>query len=401
MNYTLRLFSSIKQGQGFVADITHIAEAWQRSTRLQGGYWQGSFQVKGNLSDLQDWFYNRLGYHVEERAGGQVSWEGMIYELTLTYAGMQRRRSLNDMFNTVRAQYSPYSSQYDKTPWTTSTQSIARYGRKENLLSLGSTNEASATAQCASALAENAWPWPRPVSYGSPSEATLDVRACGYVFAANWRYVSQVWGWQDQTLEGNISDWIQTIAQEDLSEFLIIGAWDTNTLQVLEYCETPIRCWDLFRDLTSLGDSSGNTWRLYVNTGRRLCYKQVDVVPRYYLRSGGIYNTAGGDVSLSPYTVRPGVMRDVVYPVGRAERGSALSDARDILVDEVSVDGSGQLSLRTIYASATDTLAAQISRQQRDRSVLDQYWQGAWERDLEKRRAEWVATHPIWEPFPY
>jgi len=94
MGYTLRLFTGVKQGLGYVTDISRAAQDWKRTIRLQGGFWQGSFRVEGTLAELQEWFFNRLGYHVEERSGGAVTWEGMIYELELTAHGVRRRRSL-------------------------------------------------------------------------------------------------------------------------------------------------------------------------------------------------------------------------------------------------------------------------------------------------------------------
>ena len=42
------------------------------------------------------------------------------------------------------------------------------------------------------------------------------------------------------------------------------------------------------------------------------------------------------------------MIRDQGYPVARAERGSMLDDARDILVDEVVVDFDGEVSLLQI-----------------------------------------------------
>ena len=78
-NYSLSLSQSKSQGFTFVEDLTHIARDWNRSIRWQGGYWMGSFKIEDDMDVLQEWFYNRLGYHVSERAAGAVTWEGMIY----------------------------------------------------------------------------------------------------------------------------------------------------------------------------------------------------------------------------------------------------------------------------------------------------------------------------------
>lgn len=59
--------------------------------------------------------------------------------------------------------------------------------------------------------------------------------------------------------------------------------------------------------------------------------------------------------------VRPAVVRDLDYPVARAERGSWLDDSRDLFVEEVEVDENGALSLRTAAAQHSDIRAAQYA----------------------------------------
>ena len=80
-DYSLLLYTSIKTGKNFVADITDLAQAWQRTTRLVGGYWLGSFDITEQPSVVQDIFYNHIGSHIEERSGGVATWEGMIYDM--------------------------------------------------------------------------------------------------------------------------------------------------------------------------------------------------------------------------------------------------------------------------------------------------------------------------------
>ena len=103
MNTTLRLFTSINQGQGFVSVLP--LPTWKRSTRLQGGFWQGSLSLRGNINDLIAPFYDWLGYHLNERTGSTTTWEGMIYELELAHGGSRRKRTLDLMYNAVKAAF--------------------------------------------------------------------------------------------------------------------------------------------------------------------------------------------------------------------------------------------------------------------------------------------------------
>jgi hypothetical protein len=406
MGYTLRLFTGVKQGLGYVTDISRAAQDWKRTIRLQGGFWQGSFRVEGTLAELQEWFFNRLGYHVEERSGGAVTWEGMIYELELTAHGVRRRRSLEQLRNHVRAAWQRYDGRQMLTDAASNSSSSARYGRKEERISVNG-NEATALQQRDVELSRAAWPYPQPVSAArGGGAATLDVQVCGYVFAANWRYVSgDYW---DGTQMVNVSDWLAEIAAADCTEFLMItpGLIRTNTVQVSRFIQgstnlsgATVRVWDFLQELTALGGAAGRPWRLWVDADRRLCYDQVDTTPRYYLRGGEYYTTAGGQTSSEPWAMRPAVVRDLQYPTGRDEPGSLLADTRDMLIEEVEVSANGQISLRTALFGEAEALAAQAEQEARERAWLADYWRRATEADRERRRREWEAQNPG-VPFP-
>lgn len=76
-DYNLLLYTPIITGKSFVDNITPIAEGWERSVKLQGGFWTGHFIVSGAIDLVRNWFYNYLNYHVEERSP-TITWEGYI-----------------------------------------------------------------------------------------------------------------------------------------------------------------------------------------------------------------------------------------------------------------------------------------------------------------------------------
>jgi len=362
--YGLRLFSSVLQGRAFVGDISDIAVNWRRSTRMQGGFWQGSFQVSAPVADLFQWFYDFLGYHLEEQMAGMISWEGMIYALELSYAGVRRRRTLEKLANAVVVRYTDASTDsVTATAYSTQDQSIARYGRREEGVTLGKATAAAAAAQRDSYLKENAWPWPRPVSASQTAaggKATLDVRVCGYAFTLNWKFVGA------SSAPGTTSDVSALISSilTDYSEFVTQFDIRSNTLQVRRTTALDKRAWDLLQGLTALGDASGNPWQLLVEAGRRAVYQPIDVLPRYYLLRGGLYTSVGEGLAAAPWLVRPAVVRDMQYPSSVSEPGSFLTDARDMLVEEVEVDGTGKLSFKTNIFSEAALLDAQGKEQQ-------------------------------------
>jgi hypothetical protein len=73
-----------------------------------------------------------------------------------------------------------------------------------------------------------------------------------------------------------------------------------------------------------------------------------------------LYSSAGENTAIIPWLVTPGVVRDLDYPVGRAEYSGWLTDCRDMLVDEVSVSAERGLSLRTLLFSEADLIDLQM-----------------------------------------
>lgn len=385
--YTLRLGNPVVTGGGFLDDITKVAKNWRRSTRWLGGYWQGSFSVEGKPTELQDWFFNRLGCHVEERSNGVVTWEGLIYEMELTLNGVKRRRSLDLMNNAVATEYVGYGGGQHTTPFETQTQSIARYGRKELVLSGPTGSSEPAVQMAVTELAANGWPWPRAVSVDVLGATRLSVSCVGYVYTANWRYVDDTQyddGWHDIT----VNEFVHEILDDYCLDLLVKGNIAPNTLNRKKLIAGKTRAWDFLEELAALGDASGNRYHLWVGPGRRIHYGPVDTTPRYIMRQGGLYNTAGATVGLNPYLITPAVVRDLSFPVARSEPGSFLDDARDIFVEEVEVGANGSLSLRTALYTDADMFEAQANAQENYNRAVDNWWAQAWTADAIKREQE-------------
>lgn len=446
--YSLRLFSSLLGDGAFITDLSKTALGWRRSIRLQGGYWQGMFTVLGKIDKLQQFFYEYLGYHVQEKVGGLVTWEGMVYEIDLEVNGVKRRRSLDLTSNHISATYINHLNDAVSTTTTAmDDQSIARYGRKEELLILDGFPLQAIEARRDTALAELAWPWSRAVGIRAPRIPVLNVSVCGYAFTMNWRYTTQdteldteqgnltygatdfqddaqdftdwetaapgdaeyiigvvndddtytwaylgdshapgnpdivdtytdqgltVAGWNGAgvggktpltyAVYGKISLWLNDIITNDC-EFVTVGRLATHVIPVgnsiypARTLSMPTRSWDLMLELAEMGNIAGDPWRLYVDTGRIAIYEQTNLTPRYYLRKGALYDTVGDKMAMSPWKIKPAVVRDLRYPVRRSEAGSPLlTDIRDIWIDEVEVSTARGLVLKTGLYSPLEQL---------------------------------------------
>lgn len=357
---SLRLYEPILYSTTFLEDISFDAIAtWRRSTRSMGGYWRGSFILTGDESKLAKFFYERLACHLVERWGGNVTWEGMIYEMDLTIGGTTRRRSLDTMANYISASYTDNKGEsYTDLGVAQNTNSQQWLGRREELLILDNANTfgigtLTVEARCNTYLKEHAWATARPVGV-MEGESQLVVTVCGYCFTANWRYET---AGDDSTDDAStyISDLITTDC-----EFLKSGRIASNVLQVVKGVNTPTRTFDVISDITELGDQSGNPWRFYVDNDQRANYQQISTTPEYYLRGGKVYASAGGAQEIAPWVVKPYVMRDMSYPVSKWNYSGWMADARDIYIDEVEV-GPGGLVLKTDLFEEGEILAAQAA----------------------------------------
>lgn len=350
----LRLFPPVLSNDtAIVMSLTTLAKDWHRSTRGNGGFWHGSFMLEGDLPFLQNFFYRYLGNDIQEKVGRWTTWAGMIYEIDLEAQGVKRRRSLDNMYNAVKT-----INDAGVAAWSTDTDSIARYGRREILIPTNGLEAATVVAQRDSVLKETAWPWARPIGFVDREVQRLRVTVCGYIFTANWRYVTAT---DDNT--GNVNTWISNIVATDC-EFLNEVSIDTNTLQIKRTLQMDERAWDVIGNLVALGDATPSPWQFQVGGGGTVYYRAIDIAPLYYLRQGGLYSRVGSRTQLNPWMVQPGVARDVAYPVRRGEPGNPwLQSAADIWIEEIEIGIDSELILKPgEMDSEAELLAAQAAQ---------------------------------------
>ena len=105
MTVSIGLLTPIPRGNAFVADVTRDFGGWRRSIADPGGFKAGTAQHTGSSRDRLDFFFNRLGYDVQEFSAGKLTWQGLVTEMTLTTAYGVWRRSLFSLFNWTKVIY--------------------------------------------------------------------------------------------------------------------------------------------------------------------------------------------------------------------------------------------------------------------------------------------------------
>lgn len=348
--YTLSCRKPPHVSEELVDQFTEYASRHRHSTRWQGGYWEASWSFiptdenRLTAGFLRDWFENRLMFRIEERSGGIISWQGVVWTMVLTLDGVREERSVGDVFNAVRVMFVDPTGTNDQTDYILNQRSIDRYGRRDLVLEKESANTAQAEALANTELIRSAEAWSKITGINPDWPNQLDVIAVGDVFLLNNRLT---------TAPGGV-DYDARITQllTDKSEFVTAGGIKANSLET-EDLQIPTGVWEVFHDLVKDGDGT-QPWRLWVDADSRLWYQPADNTPayEYHGRVKGLSDTEGNK---SPWLVKPGVVRNVTRQSTTPIPGSFLSDGRDSWVQEVEMaNGWSEPSLKPAGVAPED-----------------------------------------------
>lgn len=334
---TIHLYTSVLDGQRPVRVWSAARVRWRQTWTDGVGPETARMTIRDAPETLAALFYSALGYHIEAWLDGICVWEGLVYEMDLHAGAIARRRSLADMYNHIRCAYIDETNTSQMSAAASNADSIARYGRREDIVTLDGYNTSSADAYAATRLRQAAYPWPRPS--GQARGVRLDVQLAGYALTGNWRHVS---GGDGST--STASAWLAEILTAD-AEFMAGSDISANSLSVVKVPRPTRRAWGAVQEIASLGDASGNPWRVYWDTGRTVHYERVPTSPRYTIHGDALRRYPDG-ARVSPWLVRPAVVRDTAYMVRPAESGSWLDDPRDAYIHSVTVSHDGRMTLR-------------------------------------------------------
>lgn len=423
MTVRLSMYGPITMGTGFISGLP--ADGWRRSIRRDGGFWSGNFSIVGDFNSLASFFYNRMGAHIVEDFNGRPTWEGFIHSMDFTYKGVTRRRTYANMANAVKVKFTDMtgggvSSTLD---WITNDESIARHGRREEVVTLGELVLPEAEAAQQNILKRFAWPTARPIAVHGVEESRIDVTVVGYVVRCNWVFHKgtgnpstpasdlnedstphDVWRQLSNELIKNGSMVVSQnsdpgiIFNEDVDytidyanglyivpsttsipsngahrfidfnyeyltlqdattivksiiaaeyPFLTEGIIEQNDLLINQELATDQRSYDYLKHIIDLGDDAGDPWVFYVTEDRLAHYIKMPTEPTHFLSEGLLYSSVGLRDIITPYELRPGVIRDMDYFIEGSQPDSWLPDDRDMWIDEISVDENRRFNLTT------------------------------------------------------
>lgn len=315
------------------ANLTKMGASWRRTIGWQWGYLVGTFTLEDSEEKLAEYMHRWLGYHLQEKRS-QVTWEGIVVDLTLQ-SRIVRRRSLENVWNKVAASYITNDGP-QITAFVDDLASQTRFGIKEYIVSSNNMEQADAERGRDAFLAEHAWPVVERVGEGHEGAPVLEGIAIGYGLTTDWQITQHTF---TQDVDGNdIPEASGTLMGTFLAEAQYIAstsvAANANTI-LLDTDKRRLRT--AIEDVVEKGGSSAAYWQIYVGNGRKAVYRQIDFAPKYFLQGGEFRNSRNGPI-IDPYLVKPNIVRDLAYPRGADYLGSPYQDRRDFLLREVIVD---------------------------------------------------------------
>lgn len=321
------------------ANLTEMGAEWRRSTGVQWGFLVGTFTIEGSEEKLSDYMYQWLGHHIEERVG-RVTWEGIIVDLTLN-GQVVRRRSLENVYNKVRASYITNDGP-QLTDWAEDAGSQARFGIKEFIISGNNQEQTDAERLRDKFLAESAQPVVQRVRAGSQDKPTLDGIAIGYALTTDWQLTQHTFS---QDMDGNdIPEASGTLMSTLLAEAQYISSVSvvTNANTVLADVDKR-KLKTSIEDVVEKGGDSSTYYRMYMIAGRKAIYEPINFEPKYILYKGEI-RTRRNIPIIDPHLIVPAIVRDLSYPRGADYLDSPYFDRRDFLLDPAVVN-NGEFKL--------------------------------------------------------
>lgn len=358
MDYSLQIYYNPKlSSQVIENDIAPIAKNWRRSIRLLGGYWQGSFNLEGDYDKLSAWFNSYIGHRIVETIGSQVTWEGLIYEMTLDdtketpslrvtccgYAHTMNWRYLSvgddtsddlsdwmDLILSTDCEFVVYRNLMTNTLQVVKATEMKRraFDELSRLVAMGDSSGNMYRMKMTAdrrVLYNTVSKTPEYYCYGGLiRRASLDTM---YNYIAG-EYIDE----SDEVQELSASSNAGSIAVYGRKELRLV---ENNVPQdAMEKLQATVL------------QENAYPWGRVVS-----CSQDIE-----------FFDTAGMNRSIAPWFIEPAVVRDLKFPNYPAQSGSVFESASDFLVDEIEVavgrDGRPSLSLKTAATEESDMLEA-------------------------------------------
>lgn len=198
LGLSLQYFDPIVKGMTYLGTLGPTVTGYSHEIQARAGWYSAQVGMVGTLPDLEDWFENGLGRHIQilDQYANWV-WAGFVNQISLNVGSVTETIGpLMNLCNRVSAKYTPINIDvYPPVAGSETTTIIVddypsqlNYGIIERIISCGKVTRTTADKIRDLYLQENATP-PRSsqlsiaLSNGKPASLTLDL--LGYIHWLN------------------------------------------------------------------------------------------------------------------------------------------------------------------------------------------------------------------------
>jgi hypothetical protein len=238
-----------------------------------GGYYRASFNVFFDPVASAEFLENGLGRHIEVYDTQSIlAFEGFIFEIVRDAGGTLSSVSLQNTINrmVMRADYDD-DQVVERGTTLSNTESQAKYGIKDGVLSGGELSSLSVADQTAQQYLDwRAFPNPEPDIGAGSNVPHVEIYCRGYIETLMWRLYNQTILTGNQAADDQISDMLDSAGQFVKNKKLTANS----TLVTKEY-DADRRLLDIIYGIAALGDSRYNRWIAYMKEDRTFYYEQA------------------------------------------------------------------------------------------------------------------------------
>lgn len=343
----VNVYKSLVQTSGILDKIDEELggklASYSHEINALGGYDKGSFNLRGDIDDLNNWYTHGLGRHIRTFSpSGKPIWEGFVNKVDVVYGSVSRSVGpLLDIGNKVKLKYTLIDTDTDiplhgvevETAFFNDTASQSKYGIFEVTLSGGELTAIEADQTINNYLTQHAWPpKTRRVSPAQPAEPRIKIDLLGY---HHWLFY--IYNNADGTGDINLSDKIKAVLTADPNSIISSDQSNivTNTTQVPDYEDSNRKAEALIKSLVMTSDGAYDRYVFGIYGNRIPRYATIPGTnPPAYLHnpgdiSGIIYDV--DDTEVYPWDVLPGRWMYITgFDIGRA-----FPDTTDVFTDDM------------------------------------------------------------------
>jgi len=323
-------------------------DAYTHETKAMGGYYSAQMTIKDRQEDLEEWFENGLGRHIEvyNHALERI-WEGFVNQVDLSLGALSITRGpLLSIANRCRVVYSTIG--YDAvtnepilgiravTPVADDTDSQTRYGIVEKVVSAGGLTAAIAAQVRDSYINEYRDPMTTErLGQGGGQQAVIHCLGYG-AFLEAYSYYDDAPAAATQDLSVKMA----AILDADPNGLFDSGNAEIteNTTPASEQDDQYRVAWSIIKSLVAEGDDTFAKYVFGVYNDRKVIYEPVETDLTYRLRlsdAGQRVETLPGAL-VRPWDVKPGKWIFISdFLVGRTQPDDLQKDPRNIYIESV------------------------------------------------------------------